>query len=543
MLRTLIVLQDGTEIFSGSGDNAVQSVTYKQQVNSAKLLTLGSVCASMLEVKFQTRGGSLNIAEGDEITAYRVSDNGEREMLGVFSTQKPTRLSQNAIKVTAYDRVTKLDRDLTEWLAGLNRWPYTLSNFANMVCNACGLTLITSSIPNGSYQVQKFSAMGITGRKLMQWVGEAAGRFCRATPEGNIEFAWYEPSGVSISPSGSNFYYQNGLTYEDYEVAPVEKVQIKLTQDDVGVVWPNVTGERNTYVISGNYLLTTTSEANLQPVAQTLYNILKDATYTPCRVKIPTGMQIQAGNTVQISDRNGKTFTAYVMTRTISGQRETLESTGSHRRDSTTVVNNQSYEAIAGKLLEVKQSVDGFSITATEIKSSAVVGTVDEFYQSISPSYLAGGSWSEEQPEWIDGMYIWIRAKVTKGDGTVTYTPSENGVCISGNTGTAGENAITCYIESSTGYTFKIGETASMTARLFDGTTEIDPTGELDYTWYRRIDGSSYQAFANGKTIYVSDSVFDQNMDIYFVCGVEEQVNDRAVVGVAVAGVAIVGKG
>ena len=543
MVKTLIVLKNGTEISSGSGDNAVQSATYKQQVNSAKLLTLGSVCASMLEVKFQTRNGALNIAEGDEITAYRVNASGQRESVGVFVTQKPTRLSQNTIKVTAYDRVIKLDKDLTAWLAGLTGWPYTLYNLASMVCSECGLTLKNTSIPNGTYQVQQFSAQGITGRKIMQWIGEAAGRFCRATSDGKIEFAWYESSGVKISPSGDNFYYQNGLSYEDYEVAPVEKVQIKLTQDDVGVVWPNVTGERNTYVITGNYLLTTTSEANLQPVAQTLYNILKDAAYTPCRVKIPTGLQVQAGNTVQITDRNGKTFTAYVMTRTISGQRETLESTGSHRRDSTTVVNNQSYEAIAGKLLEIKQSVDGFSVTATEIKSSAVVGTIDEFYQSISPSYLAGGSWSDEQPEWIDGMYIWVRAKVTKGDGTVTYTPSENGVCISGNTGVAGENAITCYIESSTGYTFKIGETASMTARLFDGTTEIDPNGEMDYTWYRRIDGSNYQAFANGKTIYVSESVFDQNMDVYFVCGVEEQVNDKAIVGVAVAGVAIVGKG
>ena len=167
----------------------------------------------------------------------------------------------------------------------------------------------------------------------------------------------------------------------------------------------------------------------------------------------------------------------------------------------------------------------------------------------MSPIYLAGGSWSQTRPEWTEGMYLWRRSKVTKGDGTATYTPSETGVCITGNTGAAGEagkngeNAITCYIESSTGYTFKYGETATLTARLFDGMTEIDPSGEMDYTWYRRIDGGNYQAFANGKTIYVSESVFSQNMDVYFVCGVEEQVDDRAVVGVAVAGIAIVGKG
>ena len=417
------------------------------------------------------------------------------------------------------------------------------------MCNACGLNLANSSIPNGDYLVQKFSAQGITGRKLMQWIGEAAGRFCRATPEGEIEFAWYEPSGVTITPDGNRFYYQNGLTYEDYSVAPIEKVQIKLTQDDVGVVWPDVAGEKNTYIISGNYLLTTSSADALLPEAQTLYEHLQGVTYTPCKVKIPAGLDIHAGHTVNIADRNGKRFTTYVMTKTQAGQRDTLECTGSRRRDSTTVVNNQSFQALSGKVLEIQQSVDGFSITASEIKGSAIYSTVDEFYLSVSPSYLSGGSWSTKQPEWTEGWYLWRRSKVTKGDGTVTYTPSENGVCITGNpgaTGAPGSNgadAIVCRIDSSTGYTFKIGETATLTARIFVGQEEIDPNGESSYTWYRRIDGGEYQAFANGKTVTVSADAFTNNMDVYFVCGVEEQIENSAVVGKAIVGIAIVGKG
>ena len=52
--------------------------------------------------------------------------------------------------------------------------------------------LVNTQLPNGSYPVQKFSAEGITGRQLMQWIGQAAGRFCRATAEGKVEFSWYE---------------------------------------------------------------------------------------------------------------------------------------------------------------------------------------------------------------------------------------------------------------------------------------------------------------------------------------------------------------
>lgn len=370
MLRTLIVLKDGAEIFSGSvAENAVQSTLIKETVNNAKELSLGSVCPTMLDVKIKTAGGVLSVEESDELSVYSVSESGERTLVGMFTATKPTRPSANTMKLIAYDRVTWLDKDLTAWLAGLSNWPYSLITFADMVCEACGLTLVNDSIPNGDYQVQKFSANGITGRKLMQWVGEIAGRFCRATPEGEIEFAWYEPSGVSITPDGDRFYYQNGLTYEDYSVVPIEKVQIKLTQDDVGVVWPDETGEKNTYIISGNYLLTTSSSSALLPLAQTLYEQLKDVTYTPCKVTVPASMDLHAGHTVQITDRNGKTFTSYVMTKTQSGQRDTLECTGSQRRDSTSVVNNESYRALVNQMLEIKKSVEGFSMTASKLEN------------------------------------------------------------------------------------------------------------------------------------------------------------------------------
>lgn len=544
MLRTIIVLPDGTEL-SASVDaaHAIQSITITESVNGSQELTLGSTCANMLDAKIIAPENGLNLRAGDEVTAYKVDDAGQRLRAGLFTLEKPTRSSANSLRITAYDRVTWLDKDLSAWLAGLNGWPYSLYALAGMVCNACGLLLANSSIPNGDYQVQKFSAQGITGRKLMQWIGEAAGRFCRATPDGKIEFAWYESSGVEITPGGDRFFYQNGLSYEDYQVAPIEKVQIKLTQDDVGVVWPNEAGEKNTYVISGNYLLTTSTTAALQPIAQTIYEQLKNVTYTPCKVQLPACLDIRAGHTVNVTDRNGKTFVSYVMTKTQTGQRDTLECTGSQRRNSTTVVNNQTLKALSGKMLEIQQSVEGFSVTASEIKGSAIYKTEDEFYLSISPSFLSGGAWSKEQPEWVDGMYLWLRSKVTKGDGTVSYTPSENGVCITGNTGPQGPAAIICRIDSTTGYTFKIGETATLTARIFVGTEEIDPNGESAYTWYRKIDGGSYQAFANGKTVTVSADSFVDNMDVYFVCGIEEKVEDSAIVGKAIVGVAIVGKG
>lgn len=419
MLKTIIVLPDGREISSGTDAvEAVQSLTFTEIVNDSQELSLGSACSNMVEITLITPGGNLPISAGDELVVYKEDETGTRYKLGLFITEKPTRPSANTTRITAFDRVSRLDRDLTLWLAGLTGWPYRLVDFAQMVCSACNLRLANQTLPNGGYLIQPFSADGITGRKLMQWVGQIAGRFCRATPEGEIEFAWYEPvAGYDIGKTGSKtdcitdisyendnlsvtsdeitvtdgtenvtlegrilsvtddgagtvcitiantmqtlFYYRNGLRFEDYRVKPIEKVQLRQNEEDVGTVYPDRAEACNTYTITGNCLLTAAAAEDLEPVAEALYQQLKDVTYTPCKVTLPANMHIRAGHIIPITDGNGRELTAYVMSRIQSGQRDTLECTGSYTRSSSAAVNSQTFQAYTGKVLNLRTDVDG----------------------------------------------------------------------------------------------------------------------------------------------------------------------------------------
>lgn len=369
MFRTILKLPDGREISSGAGQQyVIRGFKLTERVNDSKELTLGSVCTNVMEAELQSPNGGLELLAGQEITAYRTDEKGSRYLLGQFVLKKPERPSANILRLTAYDRVSLLDQDVSQWLESLNQWPYPLIDFAHMVCNACGLELVNTGIPNGDYPVQAFYSPKITARRLIQWIGEAAGRFCRATPEGKLEFAWYTPSGVTLRADGERFFYQDGLSFADYQVASIQKVQIKQTQDDVGVVWPNETGEKNTYVISGNYLLTADSTDALLPVAQTLYAQLKDLTYTPCKVKIPACMDIHAGHSVIITDRNGKSLETLVMTKTQAGQQDTLECTGSHQRDVTAATNSEKYRGITRQMLEINKDAEGLALTASRIQ-------------------------------------------------------------------------------------------------------------------------------------------------------------------------------
>lgn len=76
--------------------------------------------------------------------------------------------------------------------------------------------------------------------------------------------------------------------------------------------------------------------------------------------------------------------------------------------------------------------------TIEDAMGNVITKSIEEFYKSTSPTALSGGSWSTTQPTWENGKYIWRRTKITHGDGTTEYTPSQNGVCITGNTGATG---------------------------------------------------------------------------------------------------------
>lgn len=377
MKRNLIVLPDGTKLYSGTGtQNAIQSVTVTESVNSGTELTLGSVCCSCLEATIINPGGGLLLNAGDVVQLYKFETDEDLqsfdrcEKVGTFLLEKPVRPTANTLKITAYDFISMLDKDLSDWLLSLDGWPYAVTDFAKMVCGVCGLQANEDTIdalPNGDYQIQKF-AVSVTGRKLMEWVGQIGGRFCRADKDGYMEFAWYEPTNISIG-KGDSYYVGGSLSYEDYTVSPIEKVQIRLTEDDVGVVAPDGdTAEKNTYIITGNYLLSDSSTAAIQPIAQSLYNQLRAVAYKPLKVTVPLDTGIRAGQIIQVIDRNGKKLPTYVMTAVQTGQRIELESTGSHRRDSTTAVNNESLRDLRGRVLTIQKSAEALRIENKELE-------------------------------------------------------------------------------------------------------------------------------------------------------------------------------
>ena len=425
MYYPVLLLSNGTELKGGEAGSTIKALTLHTAVNSGQEFTIGSAFSDYIEAEiWADPGGSLQITAGDALTYYRQDDAGNRTKVGVFYAEKPTRTKRNSYKVTAYDTMSKLDADFSGWLhANQAQFPKTIWQLVQLACQRAGVTLASSSLPiNGSYSVQAFYADDLTCRQIISWAAEAAGCYAHMNADGKLQFLTYtdKRSTAKITPDGANnstAYYADSLSYEDYTVKAIEKVQIRQSDSDVGVIYPDSTTATNTYAVQGNLLLTTGTEANLKSVVQNLYTVLKNVTYTPCKVSVPSSSGLACGQIVYVKDARGREFDTYLMSATISSGKASFESVGSASRESSSAVNSQSYKNLTGKMLEIKTSVDGLEVKASDLtgKYTDLKATVDGLSAEVKKdTKITGGG------NLILGSESFKNAAL-RGSGTVEY--------------------------------------------------------------------------------------------------------------------------
>lgn len=349
MLRNIIELPDGTRIGSGSGaDRAIRDCTITGSVNIEKELTIGSACSACVEATIITKDVPLGMTAGQRIKLYKVDDAGRETRAGTFRLEPPTKKSDNVYKITAYDLMVNFDRDMSQWLKTFDDWGCTLGTFADRLCTACGMKLASMGFPNSNFPVSQFFKSGVTGRKILSWIGEVAGSFC-VVDDVNVSFRWYTDSGVTIRATGDRYYFAGALTFEDHEVAAIDAVKLRLADSDSGALWPSGDAD-NPYIVTGNHILLARVTESLKPYLAVIQQRLASLPrYKPCKVSLPAGVDIQPGHTVRVEDKYGRQFVTCVMTKTQNGQRDTLECTGSARRDSASAANNKSLAQLAAE--------------------------------------------------------------------------------------------------------------------------------------------------------------------------------------------------
>jgi hypothetical protein len=207
-------------------------------------------------------------------------------------------------------------------------------------------------------------------------------------------------------------------------------------------------------------------------------------TETDASIKV---LSDKIASTVETTDNLGKRMSK--VEQDSSSWSVTLETANAAK----SAADNASQTASSAKSAADKANENASSAVSTA--QNTVKSTTEQFYKSTSPTSLSGGSWSNSQPTWENGKYIWKRTYVVKNNGTTEYQPSVNGVCITGSTGAKGD-------KGDKGATGPTGPQGPQGVQGKTGATGPQgPKGEADIKCYHMTGGDNAKVWSKLGTL------------------------------------------
>ena len=163
------------------------------------------------------------------------------------------------------------------------------------------------------------------------------------------------------------------------------------------------------------------------------------------------------------------------MTRTVSGQKDTLESTGSARRDSVTATNSQTLKNLTGRMLRMLMSIDGLIVENRDL-AGQVTGlslALGELKTYVQENYTT----NDETGEYIQQLESLIAQTASQIE--ITFTQVNARVDDVGNNLATAVDEISTYIRAS-GDGVEIGKSDSpYIARLTNERLEFSENGAV----------------------------------------------------------------
>ena len=288
------------------------------------------------------------------------TDTYEFVSLGKFTADKPERQRERLIRVTASDRMRLFDKSSDGFYAALT-YPATLGEIFTQLCAFVGVETETTTFINSSksFAEAPMTIKDGTCRELLSWIAEAACSFARFNRDGKLELAWFGTTGKMFTPRQTF-----SLTPAEYAVKKIDKLQVSVSKNDIGVVIPeDASAAINGYQIVDNPLLYGAKDEDIRPYAQLIYaRLIQFNEYTPVRLKTVGDWRIQAGDIISVKDTNDITYTFPVFYHAIhwNGKATSdFEATGSELRPPMSAHNRELIRDGA-RFHEFKVDIEGF---------------------------------------------------------------------------------------------------------------------------------------------------------------------------------------
>lgn len=329
-------------------------------------------------VKFTARNTAGNII-GKTISIEETIDGDSQNPMpyGVFkvASDVPT-ADRTKRQITAYDAMYDIiNTDVKSWYAGLS-FPMTLKQFRNSFFAHLGIAQVETSLVNDSMTVNKTivatqtddsSAVteesAISGKTVVTAICEINGCFGNINREGKFEYVFLKaiisalypaedlfPSD-NLFPSDANAESMTGhyitFDYEDFQSKEITQLEIKTSEDNAGAI---VGTAGNNYSITGNFLVSDKTGAELEQIANNLLPIMKQAVYTPIKSCTCVGNPcLTLGEPIRFNTTR-EIVETYLLQRTLTGVQG--------KRDSISAQGTQTHSAKVNSIRDTIESVE-----------------------------------------------------------------------------------------------------------------------------------------------------------------------------------------
>lgn len=329
-------------------------------------------------VKFTARNTAGNII-GKTISIEETIDGDSENPMpyGVFkvASDVPT-ADRTKRQITAYDAMYDIiNTDVKSWYAGLS-FPMTLRQFRDSFFAHLGIAQVEASLVNDSMTVNKTivatqtddsSAVteesAISGKTVVTAICEINGCFGNINRNGKFEYVFLKaitsalypaedlfPSD-NLFPSDANTESMTGhyitFDYEDFQSKAITQLEIKTSEDNAGAI---VGTAGNNYSITGNFLVSDKTGAELERIANNLLPIMAQAAYTPIKSCTCVGNPcLTLGEPIRFNTTR-EIVETYILQRTLTGVQS--------KRDSISAQGTQTHSAKVNSIRDTLESVE-----------------------------------------------------------------------------------------------------------------------------------------------------------------------------------------
>lgn len=360
-------------------DNSMLEVgtfALEESLCSESELKFGSCEANSVKFTARNTAGSIN---GRTISILETVDaDGENPMpYGIFkvASDVPT-ADRTKRQITAYDAMYDIiNADVKAWYAGLS-FPMTLKAFRDSFFAYLGIEQAVATLPNDSMTVNKTlvatqtddsSAVteesAISGKTVVTAICEINGCFGNINRNGKFEYvflkeitsALYPAEDLfpadNVFPSDANTESMTGhyitFDYEDFKSKAITQLEIKTSEDNAGAI---VGTAGNNYSITGNFLVSDKTGAELEQIANNLLPVMKQAAYTPIKSCTCVGNPcLTLGEPIRFNTTR-EIVETYLLQRTLTGVQS--------KRDSISAQGTQTHSAKVNSIRDAIESVE-----------------------------------------------------------------------------------------------------------------------------------------------------------------------------------------